>query len=153
MYCVHCKECFSAHTSEKRFSHACKQEDLDKKLNGQAESDKITKILRRKRFQEYLLYKIRPLLKWRSLSTCDTMEDLIDLRPLLEALLEAEGPLERNPHLVGFEVEDGLAGVSSEHLMCVLTCMDDVDDVMQVFVVTLKVVFCVLLMKSLFIAC
>ena len=50
LYCVHCKECFSAHTSEKRFSHACKQKDLDKKLNGQAESDKITKILRRKRF-------------------------------------------------------------------------------------------------------
>ena len=41
LYCVHCKECFSAHTSEKRFSHDCKQEDLDRKLNGQAESDKI----------------------------------------------------------------------------------------------------------------
>jgi hypothetical protein len=93
---------------------------------------RIIKILRRKGFQEYFGVKIRPLLKWRSLSTCDSMEDLIDLRPRLQALLEADDPPEPTPHLAGFEVQNVLAGLGSEQLMGIVSCMDDVDDVMQV---------------------
>ena len=92
---------------------------------------KIIKILRRKGFQEYFKFKPRTLLKWRSLSTCDSMEDLIDLRLPLQTLLEADEPSLPKPHLAGFEVKNGLAGVDSEQLMCVISSMDDIDDVMQ----------------------
>jgi hypothetical protein len=93
---------------------------------------KIIKILRRKGFQEYLNFKIRPLLKWRSMSTCDSMEDLIDQRVALETLLDAKEPPAPKPHLAKYEVVNGLAGVENELLMSVLFHMQDIDDVMQV---------------------
>jgi hypothetical protein len=79
-----------------------------------------------------LNFKIRPLLKWRSLSTCDSMEDLIDLRVGLETLLDAKEPPAPNPHLAKYEVVNGLAGVEDETLMSIIFYIHNIDDVMQV---------------------
>jgi hypothetical protein len=105
---------------------------------------RIIKILRRKRFQEYLGFKIRPLLKWRSLSTCDSMEDLIDMRLPLQTLLNANEQPVAKQHLAGFEVQNGLAGLRSEELMCIVSNMDDVDDVMQVQLVTIDIMIMII---------
>jgi hypothetical protein len=118
------------HTISINVTHVRAENDVFQAFNQRMK--KIIKILRRKGFQEYLNFKMRPLLKWRSLSTCDSMEDLIDLCPRLQILLDADEPAAPKPHFMGFEMQNGLAGIGSERLMTVLSCMEDVDDVMQV---------------------
>jgi hypothetical protein len=123
------------HTISLSVTHVREGNDIFQVFNQRMK--RIIKILRRKGFQEYFSFKIRPLLKWRWLSTCDSMEDLIDLRLPLQRLLDADEPPVPKPHLAKFEVKNGLAGVGSEGLMIILSCMEDVDDVMQVWALLL----------------
>jgi hypothetical protein len=91
---------------------------------------KIIKILNRKRMQEYFKLKIPLLLKWRPLSTCDSLETLLRLRQPLQTLLDVEdSPASK---IVPFEVANGLVGAGGEIVLKILYEMEDVEDALNV---------------------